>query len=116
MTVIVTQNEKIMSDRHFQQAYNKHMAGDMQAARALYERILEKVPKHVDARYMLGTLLAESGELELALTHLKIAASRMPNSPMIITNLGNVYLKLGELDQARECYQRSLQLTQQSEI
>lgn len=99
-----------MSDRHFQRAYSTHMSGDKQAARDLYERILKKTPKHVDARYMLGTLLAESGELELALTHLKAAATRMPHSPMIHTNLGNVYLKLGKLDQASDCYQRSLKL------
>lgn len=99
-----------MSDRHFQRAYSTHMSGDRQAARDLYERILKKTPKHVDARYMLGTLLAESGELELALTHLKAAAIRMPNSPMIHTNLGNVYLKLGKLDLASDCYQRSLKL------
>ena len=102
-----------MGDKHFQRAYNSHMAGDRAAARAQYEKILMKQPKHVDARYMLGTLLAESGEIELALAHLKSAASRMPHSAMIQTNLGNVYLKLGELDQAGECYKKSLRLDPQ---
>lgn len=99
-----------MSDKHFQRAYNSHMAGDRETARQLYEKVLMKQPKHVDARYMLGTLLAESGELELALTHLKAAAIRMPNSPMIHTNMGNVYMKLDKLDQASECYKKALKL------
>jgi len=99
-----------MSDKHFQRAYSSHMAGDREVARALYQKILMKQPKHVDARYMLGTLLAESGEIQLALTHLKAAASRMPNSPMIHTNLGNVYLRLGKLDHAGECYKRAIKL------
>ena len=99
-----------MSDKHFQRAYNSHMAGDRETARQLYEKVLMKQPKHVDARYMLGTLLAESGEIELALTHLKAAASRMPSSPMIHTNLGNVYLKLGKLDQASDCYKKALKI------
>ncbi len=99
-----------MSDKHFQRAYSSHMAGDRETAKRLYEKVLMKQPKHVDARYMLGTLLAESGEIELALTHLKAAAIRMPNSPMIHTNLGNAYLKLDKLDQAGECYKKALKL------
>jgi len=102
-----------MSDKHFQRAYSSHMAGDRETARALYEKVLMKQPKHIDARYMLGTLLAESGRTELALTHLKTAAARMPNSAMIHTNLGNVYLRLGKLDQASECYKKSLKLDPQ---
>lgn len=99
-----------MSDRHFQRAHKTHMSGDRQAARLLYEEILKKTPKHIDARYMLGTLLAESGEYELALSHLKNAANRMPTSPMIHTNIGSVYLKLGRLDEASEYYKKSLRL------
>jgi len=79
----------------------------------LYERILKKNPKHVNARYMLGTLLAESGVLELGLMHLKSAAIYMPDSPMIHTNLGHVYLKLGQLGLARVCYQKALKLDPQ---
>ena len=99
-----------MHDKHFKQAYSTHMAGDTQAAQVLYEQILKKNPKHVETRYMLGTLLAGAGKFEIALTHLKAAASRMPNSPLIQTSLGNIYLKLGKLDHARDCYQRSLAL------
>ena len=103
-----------MGDRHFQQAYEKHMAGNRQSARMLYERIIKKNPGHVDARYMLGTLLAESGVLELGLVHLKSAASRKPDSPMIHTNLGHVYLKLGKIEQAINSYQKSLKLNPHS--
>jgi len=97
-------------DKRFQQAYSKHMAGNKSSARMLYERILKQNPRHVDARYMLGTLLAESGVLELGLMHLKSAATQMRSSPMILTNLGHVHLKLGQLDQARSCYQNALKL------
>jgi len=99
-----------MTDMHFEQAYNKHMAGNMQSARMLYERIIKRNPMHVDARYMLGTLLAESGIFELGLIHLKSAATLKPDSPMIYTNIGHIYFKLGKLDQAINCYQRSLKL------
>lgn len=98
----------ISMHNNFQIAYETHMAGDVQSARKLYEDILLKEPRHVDARYMLGTLLAEGGQLEEALAHLKSAASLQPSSPMIQTNLGNVYLKLDKLDQAKDCYQRAL--------
>lgn len=102
-----------MSDKYFKQAYSTHMAGDILAAQARYEQILKKNPKHVETRYMLGALLSGTGDLENALVHLKAAANRMPNSPTIQTGLGNVYLKLGKLDHARDCYQRSLALNPQ---
>ena len=54
-----------MGDMYFEKAYNKHMAGNRQSARMLYERIIKRNPMHIDATYMLGTLLAESGVLEL---------------------------------------------------
>lgn len=101
------------ADKSFQQAYDKHMAGNIQSAKMHYERIVRKFPKHVDTRYMLGTLLAQTGALELALMHLKIAVNHMPSSPMIHTNLGNVYLKLGKNDHAVHCYQNALELNPQ---
>jgi predicted TPR repeat methyltransferase len=102
-----------MGDLYFEKAYSKHMAGNRQSARMLYERIIKRNPMHVDATYMLGTLLAESGVLELGLMHLRSAAKLKPDSPMINSNLGHVYLKLGKLDQARDCYLRSLKLNPQ---
>lgn len=97
-----------MQDPLFQQAYQAHMAGDTPTAQGLYARLVKQQPKHIDARYLLGTLLAEQGELDSALEQLKGAARLMPGSPMIQTNLGNVYLKLGKLTQACDCYQRAL--------
>lgn len=102
-----------MADTYFEKAYSKHMAGNRQSARMLYERIIKRNPMHIDATYMLGTLLAESGVLELGLMYLKSAAKLKPDSPMIYSNLGHVYLKLGKLDQARDCYLRSLKLNPQ---
>lgn len=99
-----------MADIQFEQAYNKHMAGNLQSARMLYERLIKRNPRHIDAKYMLGTLLAETGVLELGLMHLKSAATLKPDSPMILTNLGHVYLKLGRLEQAKDCYLKSLNL------
>jgi len=101
-------------DSQFQKAYEKHMAGNMASARTLYERILKKNAKHVDARYMLGTLLAENGLLELGLMHLQSAAKHVPTSPMIHTNIGHVHMKLGQLDQAVNSYQKALKLNPQS--
>jgi len=98
-----------MNDKLFQKAYKKHVSGDRETAKSLYEDILKKSPKHTDVHYMLGTLLAETGSLEAALTHLKTAAQQAPKSPMIQTNLGNVYFKLGKLGPAQSHYQRALE-------
>jgi len=96
-------------DKLFKKAHSRHVAGDLAEARNLYQKILRKTPRHVDALYMLGTLLAEQGELDQALRYLSQASSLAPQSPMIHNNLANVYLKSGKLDQALASYQRVIQ-------
>ena len=97
-----------MNDKLFKKAINKHKAGKLTEAAQLYKKILKSTPDHLDANYMLGTLLAEQGRLQPALQYLKTAQGLSPQSPLVQNNLGNVYRLLGEYEQAARCYQAAL--------
>ena len=91
-------------------ALHKHQSGDARGAEELYKKILRDDPDDVDGNYLLGTLLAERGDLERALKYTQRAAKQAPHSPFVQNNLGNIYRLGGELDMARQCYQRAIEL------
>lgn len=94
----------------FDSARALHSAGNRAGAEALYREALSLDPNHVDSLYLLGTLCAESGRFDEALTQLQRAAAGAPSSPMIHNNLGSIHLLRGDLSRAAECYERALQL------
>ncbi|MBI3903771.1 MAG: tetratricopeptide repeat protein [Nitrosomonadales bacterium] len=88
----------------------KHQEGDSAVAEKFYKRAIKDNPYHLDARYLLGTLYAEKGDLPNALKCLLFAASINPKSQMVQNNLGNVYLKFGQFEKAAVCFQRALEI------
>lgn len=96
------------SDKLMQQAQQAWNMGQREQARLCYEKILAKEPRHLDARYLLGSLLAEQRRLEEARPQLEEAARLAPESPFIQNNLGNVYMMGGQNDLAEQAYRRAL--------
>lgn len=89
-------------------AQTAHQGGNHEQARRGYEKILEKDPRHVDARYLLGTLLAEQARYTQAQQHLEVASRLAPDSPYIHNNLGNVYLLSGQDTAAEQAFRKAL--------
>ncbi|HJV25394.1 MAG TPA: tetratricopeptide repeat protein [Aromatoleum sp.] len=98
------------SDKLMQQAEQAQKSGNREQARLCYEKVLAKEPRHLDARYLLGSLLAEQGRLVEARAHLEEAARLAPTSPYIQNNLGNLYLLSAQNELAERAYMRALQL------
>lgn len=96
------------TDKLIQQAKSAYALGHRDQARLCYEKILAKDPRHLDARYLLGTLLAEQGLLAQAQPHLEMAARQAPDSPFIQNNLGNLYMMGGQNTLAEDAYRRAL--------
>lgn len=96
------------TEKLIQQAQSAYAQGHRDQARLCYEKILAKEPRHLDARYLLGTLLAEQGLLAQAQPHLEKAAQQAPNSPFIQNNLGNLYMMSGQDALAEKAYQQAL--------
>ncbi|HJW08425.1 MAG TPA: c-type cytochrome [Holophagaceae bacterium] len=58
----------------------------------------------------IGYELMGAGRLEAAISALGLAAAEYPASANAFDSLGEAYLKHGEVDRAKECYTKSLQL------
>lgn len=98
------------AEKLIQQAQAAASAGHRAQAQRCYEKILEKEPRHLDARYFLGTLLAEQGLYPQARQHLEIAARLAPDSPYILNNLGNIHLLCGEDAAAEQVFRKALRV------
>lgn len=96
------------TEKLIQQAQHAYNMGHHEQARACYEAILAKKPRHLDARYLLGTILAEQGRFADAQLHLEMAAQLAPDSPYIQNNLGNLYLLTNQHIAAEQAYRRAL--------
>ena len=83
---------------------------DPETAREAYRRCLELDPAHPQAHVNVGRLLHESGELEAAVAHYKLALESQPDDPVGTYNLAVAMEDLQLLRRARECYLRVLQL------
>lgn len=97
-------------DQLFSKAHAKHMQGKHEAAVKLYREILRLKPGHLDANYLLGTLYAETGQLDNAEHYLSIAVGLEPDSPYIKVNLGNIHKLLGNFASAKQCFTEAIAL------
>lgn len=91
-------------------AMSAYEAGKFRDAEEAFERVLRIAPDFVDGHYLLGTLLAQRGELTRAEQHLRRAAILAPYSPHVKTNLGLVLMYRGELAVAETQFREALDL------
>jgi predicted Zn-dependent protease len=82
---------------------------DPAVARDRFRAWLDDDSHKVGASYGLGRLALDRGEVEEALRHLRQAAAWKPDSPLILTALGDVYHKMGRLGEARKTLEQALE-------
>jgi len=99
------------------QALAYHRENKLALARSLYESILKAQPEHFDTLQLYATLLAQSGDLVLALEYLLCAARVAPAQAVepsklvgVYNNLGNIYKGLDKLDLALSSYGKASEL------
>ena len=87
-------------------AYNAGLAlkrgGDTDDARRWYETALGLDPAHDNARFELGAVLLEDGQLESALDAFEKYLARQPEDPDALANSARIALKLGRLPLASD--------------
>ncbi len=98
------------SDKWFKAAYAKQQAGDLAGAEPLYQRILTHDPTHALARYLLGSLYAQSGRHAEAVCHLEQAAALQPDLAEAHHNLSVALRALEQWQKALRCSERALAL------
>ena len=86
------------------EAYLK--AGKNTEAIRWYEQALRRQPSYAAAKKQLVVALFATGQVERAIQTLKNAA---PDT-IVLTNLGNAYLRQGKIEQAKQALQQALRL------
>ena len=95
----------------FQLAELLYRQGDTQGARERYFMALELEPSLVEARANLGCVLAESGQLELAVAAFQGALAQFSDYADVHFHLARALDELGETNRALEHWQRFLELS-----
>ncbi|MCW5603617.1 MAG: tetratricopeptide repeat protein [Burkholderiales bacterium] len=91
-----------------QQVRHLQQTGDIAGARAACQGILSRNPRYAPAYLELGKMLAQSGELDPALEHLRQAVALAPESDEAHVALGNVHDMRGDDRAAEEGYRAAL--------
>lgn len=84
----------------FEAALGRLQQGDLAGAERNVRALLTKSPKHVDAMQFLAVLHARQNRLEEARELLEECLRLRPNSPPVLTNLGETLRQMGRLDDA----------------
>jgi protein O-GlcNAc transferase len=90
------------------QAREHHRAGRLDAAAALYRRVLQVEPTHVDALTGLADVLESMGRNEEAILVLEEVVTRTPLSGPLQARLGDAFHAQGDLGRAIEAYSKSV--------
>jgi predicted O-linked N-acetylglucosamine transferase (SPINDLY family) len=91
-------------------AFEHHQAGRLEAAEAIYRRILQADPEQADALHLLGLVAYRLGRYEQAVDCMGRAIAHRPQVAVMHSNLGAAYRAWGKLDEAVACCRRGAQV------
>jgi predicted O-linked N-acetylglucosamine transferase (SPINDLY family) len=91
-----------------------HNAGDLNSARAAYERALALHPENADALHLLGVIAHQSGDHQRGVDLIRKAIRKNSRVGYYYNNLGECWRALKQVDRATACYRRALRLDPQS--
>lgn len=91
-------------------AIQLHHLGDLPAAQAIYQQVLQADPNQADALHLLGLIAHQAQNHQLAIDYIRRAIVLKENAAAFHNNLGEVYVALGRVAEAVACYRRVLEL------
>lgn len=92
----------------FHRAVRLHRAGNLKRAQALYQRVLDRDPRHGDAHYWKGVLLVDSGRPELGRQFIVRAIELNGPKPAYCVALGRMFLADDDPAAAAACFRQGL--------
>jgi len=99
-----------LSPDEFQIALSRHKAGQIEAARAAYQKILEQDDSHADVWHFLGVSSHQLGRNEEALAQIGRAIALNDKNAAYHANRGLALRGLGRLDEAAAAFERAVTL------
>jgi len=89
-------------------AVEQHQAGELEVAESLYRKILQENPGHLDATYLLGTLLLQREQFARAVELLEPLTKIRDDIADLHNNLGIAYNGLGRQADAARAFQQAI--------
>ena len=108
--------EGIAKDAKKKSTYQKRVIevlmrqGKRSEAAELNSQILKETPNDNDARGLAATFLLDKGDVAKALAELQAVVTRAPDNPVSRYNLGRAHSARGECEQARQQFQKAIEL------
>ncbi len=94
----------------FERALWHQQNGNLAAAEALYQTVLQADPAHADAHNNLGIIQFGKGQPEEAAACYRRALQNNPNYVNAYNNLGSVFKSQGRFAEAIQCFEHALRL------
>ena len=91
----VTQTQaqaQAQAQAQFNEAIALHQQGQLGQAKAIYERVLQAVPRHAQALHMLGVIAAQTGNYQAAVDLTGQAIAIEPSDAVSYSSSGNALL------------------------
>jgi predicted O-linked N-acetylglucosamine transferase (SPINDLY family) len=92
-----------------QQALAHHSAGELSEAERLYRAILRALPSHAEANHNLGVLALQTGRVDVALPHLKLALEAAPQQERFWLDYIEALIRYDRADLARRVFRQGRQ-------
>ncbi len=96
------------TDKSIQDAIEKHIAGNLQEAEAIYQSILKEQPDEPDALHLLGLLAHQVGNNAASVDLIERAISVRNDVPDFYFHCGSAYQALDRRDLAIKRYEQAL--------
>lgn len=93
----------------FQEAVAHYTAGRLDKAERLYHQLLRADPQYANALHLLGVIAFQRDNSEVAIGLISQAIEIIPTFPSYHCNLGNVYSKMGRLDEAVASFRTTIE-------
>ena len=98
-------------DLLFDQAVQKHQAGDLTAAAIGYAAVLKENSRHSDAWHFAGLIAHQMGNSDDALQQIKYAIEIDPTNPEYFSNLASIFNSMKEQESALVSADKALELS-----
>ena len=87
-----------------------YQQGHLTDAKLIYESVLRKTPKNLDALNFLGVIALQFGDFQIAIKIINEAIDIMPNSAILFNNLGIAQKNLDYFDKAINSFDKAIQI------
>ena len=96
-----------MNDELIQLGLTYHQSGRIEAAKNIYNQILDEFPRHPDALHLRGLIALQEGDARSAVSYIQEAVQAQPKNWAFKGNLASALMAPGQIDEALSVFRRA---------